>query len=110
VDRLEVIAEVVETVQLHRGLRGFGDKVWGVTLEDVGGGHAEGGRTRCDTFCCSSEYYAPMGGHCWFAMTTHDVATTQAALVASQVETKQEILESALATLQAQHAKTVQQN
>ncbi|MEX3926733.1 helix-turn-helix transcriptional regulator [Paraburkholderia sp. BR10936] len=39
-DRLEVTAVVVETVQLHRWLLGFGEKVWGVTLEDVGGGHA----------------------------------------------------------------------
>lgn len=39
-DRLEVTAVVVETVQLHRWLLGFGEKVWGVTLEDVGGVHA----------------------------------------------------------------------
>ncbi|RKF36728.1 YafY family protein [Paraburkholderia fungorum] len=42
-DRLEVTAVVVETVQLHRWLLGFGNKVWGVALEDVGGDDAEGG-------------------------------------------------------------------
>jgi predicted DNA-binding transcriptional regulator YafY len=41
-DKLEVTAVVVETVQLHRWLLGFGDKVWGVTLEDVGGDAEEG--------------------------------------------------------------------
>ncbi|CAE6767047.1 hypothetical protein R70006_03764 [Paraburkholderia domus] len=44
-DRLEVTAVVVETVQLHRWLLGFGDKVWGVTHEDVGGGYAEEGES-----------------------------------------------------------------
>ncbi|PYE14506.1 putative DNA-binding transcriptional regulator YafY [Paraburkholderia silvatlantica] len=34
-DRLEVSAVVVETVQLHRWLLGFGDKVWGVKLESL---------------------------------------------------------------------------
>jgi predicted DNA-binding transcriptional regulator YafY len=43
-DRLEVTAVVVETVQLHRWLLGFGDKVWGVSLEDVDDGHVEGGQ------------------------------------------------------------------
>lgn len=42
-DRLEVTAVVVETVQLHRWLLGFGNKVWSVTLQDAGGGHAEDG-------------------------------------------------------------------
>lgn len=42
-DRLEVTAVVVETVQLHRWLLGFGNKVWGITLKDVGGGYAQEG-------------------------------------------------------------------
>jgi predicted DNA-binding transcriptional regulator YafY len=42
-DRLEVTAVVVETVQLHRWLLGFGDKVWGISLEDVDDSHAEEG-------------------------------------------------------------------
>jgi hypothetical protein len=44
------------------------------------------------------------------ALAAHDVAATQTTLVASQVETKQKGLESTLASLQAQHAKTVRQN
>ncbi|MGF6730825.1 putative DNA-binding transcriptional regulator YafY [Paraburkholderia youngii] len=35
-DGLAVSAVVVETVQLHRWLLGFGDKVWDVKLEDIG--------------------------------------------------------------------------
>ncbi len=42
-DRLEVTAVVVETVQLHRWLLGFGNKVWGITLKEVGGGYAQEG-------------------------------------------------------------------
>lgn len=36
VDGFEISASVVETVQLHRWLRGFGPKVWNVRFEDVG--------------------------------------------------------------------------
>ncbi|AOR72878.1 WYL domain-containing protein [Burkholderia stabilis] len=42
-DRLEITAVVVETVQLHRWLLGFGEKVWGVKLDDADDGHAEDG-------------------------------------------------------------------
>jgi predicted DNA-binding transcriptional regulator YafY len=42
-DRLEVTAVVVETVQLHRWLLGFGDKVWGVAFHDLEGKQAEEG-------------------------------------------------------------------
>ncbi|RKF36732.1 hypothetical protein [Paraburkholderia fungorum] len=44
------------------------------------------------------------------ALAAHDVVATQAALVASQVETKQNVLETAVASLRAQQAKTAQQN
>ena len=38
-----VTAVVVETVQLHRWMLGFGNKVWGTTLKEVGGGYAQEG-------------------------------------------------------------------
>lgn len=40
----------------------------------------------------------------------HDVTATQTALLASQVATQQEVLESAIVNLQAQQAKTARQN
>jgi hypothetical protein len=44
------------------------------------------------------------------ALAAHDVAATQTALVASQVETRQKGLESIVVSLQAQQAKTAWQN
>lgn len=44
------------------------------------------------------------------ALAAHDVAATQATLVASQVETRQKGLESTVASLQAQQAKTARKN
>ena len=44
------------------------------------------------------------------ALAAHDAAATQTALLASQVETRQKGLESTVASLQAQQAKTVRQN
>jgi len=43
-------------------------------------------------------------------LAAHDVAATQAALVASQVESKQKVLESTVASLKAQQTKTARQN
>jgi hypothetical protein len=44
------------------------------------------------------------------ALAAYDVAATQTALVVHQVETKQKVLESTVADLRAQQAKTAQQN
>lgn len=44
------------------------------------------------------------------ALAKHDIAATQTALVANQVETKQKVLESSIVSLQAQQAKTARQN
>lgn len=44
------------------------------------------------------------------ALAKHDTAATQTALVANQVETKQQVLESSIVSLQAQQAKTARQN
>lgn len=40
---LKITAVVVETVQLHRWLLGFGTKVWDVRLEDIDGGYEKEG-------------------------------------------------------------------
>ena len=60
-----------------------------------------------------SDVTAEMQTHMQATLTVlagHDVTATQTALVASQVETKQKVLESTVANLQAQQAKTVRQN
>lgn len=60
-----------------------------------------------------SDVAAEMRTHIQATLTVlagHDVTATQAALVANQVETKQKVLESTVATLQGQQAKTARQN
>lgn len=60
-----------------------------------------------------SDVTAEMQAHMQATLTVlagHDVTATQTALVASQVETKQSVLESTVANLQAQQANTARQN
>lgn len=60
-----------------------------------------------------SDVTAEMQTHMQATLTVlagHDVTATQTALVASQVETKQRVLESTVANLQAQQANTARQN
>ena len=61
----------------------------------------------------SEAFRTQMRSHMQTTMTAlagHDVAATQTVLVANQVEKNQKVLESTVANLQAQHAKTARRN